>query len=115
MLGEPASWGCCSCAPCCVGFLKPWLWWFWATCAVIRWDLGAQGVQLVGFVLVGLPHPVIPNMGFSEYPHDALPVAVGVALVSYIDTTITGRAFAMRGGYRLDPNQELIALRVRRT
>ena len=39
-----------------------------------------------------------------------LPVAAGVALVSYVDTTITGRAFALRGGYRLDPNQELIAL-----
>ena len=39
-----------------------------------------------------------------------LPVALGVAVVSFVDTTITGRAFAMRGGYRLDPNQELIAL-----
>ena len=39
-----------------------------------------------------------------------LPIAAGVALVSYVDTTITGRAFAMKGGYRLDHNQELIAL-----
>ena len=39
-----------------------------------------------------------------------LPIAVGVALVSFVDTTITGRAFAMRDGYRLDHNQELIAL-----
>jgi sulfate permease, SulP family len=35
---------------------------------------------------------------------------LGVALVSFVDTTITGRAFSFKGGYRLDPNQELIAL-----
>ena len=80
-----------------------------ATRAVIRCDLAAQGVQLVGLVPAGLPHPVIPNVGFSDIL-TMLPVAVGVALVSYVDTTITGRAFATRGGYRLDPNQELIAL-----
>ena len=80
-----------------------------ATRAVLRWDLGAQGVQLVGLVPAGLPHPVIPHVGFGDIL-TMLPVAVGVALVSYVDTTITGRAFAVRGGYRLDPNQELIAL-----
>ena len=79
------------------------------TRAAIRFDLGAQGVQLVGLVPAGLPHPVIPHVGFSDIL-TMLPVAVGVALVSYVDTTITGRAFATRGGYRLDPNQELIAL-----
>ena len=79
------------------------------TRAAIRFDLAAQGVQLVGLVPAGLPHPVIPNVGFSDVL-TMLPVAVGVALVSYVDTTITGRAFATRGGYRLDPNQELIAL-----
>ena len=80
-----------------------------ATRAVLRWDLGAQGVQLIGLVPSGLPHPVIPHVGFGDIL-TMLPVAAGVALVSYVDTTITGRAFSLRGGYRLDPNQELIAL-----
>ena len=79
------------------------------TLAVARWDLGAQGVQLVGLVPAGLPQMIIPHVGFNDIL-TMLPVAAGVALVSYVDTTITGRAFAMRGGYRLDPNQELIAL-----
>ena len=56
----------------------------------------------------GLPHPD-PNVGLDDIL-TMLPVAVGVALVSYVDTTITGRAFAMRGGYSVDPNQELIAV-----
>ncbi len=80
-----------------------------ATLAVMKWDLGAQGVQVIGLVPAGLPQPVIPKVGFSDILN-MLPVAAGVALVSYVDTTITGRSFAMRGGYRLDPNQELIAL-----
>jgi SulP family sulfate permease len=80
-----------------------------ATLAVMKWDLGAQGVNLVGAVPAGLPHPLIPNVGFSDIL-TMLPVAAGVALVSFLDTSITGRAFAMRGGYRLEPNQELVAL-----
>ena len=82
-----------------------------ATLVVTHWDLGAQGVNLVGLVPAGLPHPVMPNVGFTDILA-MWPVAAGVALVSYLDTTMTGRAFAMRGRYRLEPNQELIALGV---
>jgi MFS superfamily sulfate permease-like transporter len=35
-----------------------------------------------------------------------------MALVSYFDTITTARAFAMKGGYRIDPNQDMIALGV---
>ena len=82
-----------------------------ATLVVTHWDLGAQGVNLVGLVPAGLPHPVMPKVGFTDILA-MWPVAAGVALVSYLDTTMTGRAFAMRGRYRLEPNQELIALGV---
>ena len=64
-----------------------------ATLAVMRWDLGAQGVKLVGMVPAGLPHPMLPNVGLNDIL-TMFPVALGVALVSYLDTTITGRAFA---------------------
>ena len=72
-----------------------------ATVAVIWWDLGDQGIELVGFRPAGLPHPALPPVSFTDILN-LLPIATGVALVSYVDTTITGRAFAMRGGYRLD-------------
>jgi MFS superfamily sulfate permease-like transporter len=36
--------------------------------------------------------------------------AVGIALVSFADTSVLSRTFAIRGGYRVDPNQELVAL-----
>ncbi len=80
-----------------------------ATVATIWWNLGSQGVELVGSIPAGLPHPLLPPVSFADAVQ-LLPIAAGVALVSYVDTTITGRAFAMRTGYRLDHNQELIAL-----
>ena len=36
--------------------------------------------------------------------------AVGIALVSFADTSVLSRTFALRGGYEVDPNQELVAL-----
>jgi sulfate permease, SulP family len=33
-----------------------------------------------------------------------------VLIVAYTDNVLTGRAFAVRGGYRIDANQELLAL-----
>jgi sulfate permease, SulP family len=80
-----------------------------ATLAVMRWNLQTKGILLVGLIPQGLPHPSLPAVGFSDIL-TMFPVALGVALVSFVDTTITGRAFAFKGGYRLDPNQELIAL-----
>jgi MFS superfamily sulfate permease-like transporter len=36
--------------------------------------------------------------------------AAGIALVSFADTSVLSRTFALRGGYEVDPNQELVAL-----
>ena len=80
-----------------------------ATTAVIWWNLGEHGIKLVGLVPAGLPHPELPIVSYADILN-LLPIATGVALVAFVDSTITGRAFAMKGGYRLDHNQELIAL-----
>jgi len=69
----------------------------------------ASGVSLVGLLPVGLPRLELPPVGFADIMA-LLPVAIGVTLVAYIDSTITGRFFAMRGRYRLEHNQEMIAL-----
>jgi MFS superfamily sulfate permease-like transporter len=39
-----------------------------------------------------------------------LPVAAGIALVGYSDNVLTARSVAARHGYRIDANQELLAL-----
>jgi sulfate permease, SulP family len=79
--------------------------------------LGAAGavalldldVAVVGEVPAGLPTPTLPDVGLSDLAALLLP-AVGVTVVAYTDNTLTSRAFADRGGYRIDQNQELLAL-----
>ncbi|MCK9375529.1 MAG: SulP family inorganic anion transporter [Syntrophobacterales bacterium] len=77
--------------------------------AVIWWDLGSLGIKTVGAVPAGLPWPALPKVSFEDILN-MLPFSVGLALVSYVDTAITARAFATKGRYRIAPNQELIAL-----
>ncbi len=80
-----------------------------AAVAVMWFGLENQGIKIVGSVPAGLPHPTLPQIKFSDVL-DLLPYSVGLALVSYIDCAVTVRAFAMKGRYRIAPNQELIAL-----
>jgi high affinity sulfate transporter 1 len=78
-----------------------------ATVAAVVLDLESKGVAVVGPIPAGLPSPQLPPVG--EYAGLLLP-AVGVLLVGYTDNVLTARAFAERGGYRIDANQELLAL-----
>ncbi|MFI5695348.1 SulP family inorganic anion transporter [Kribbella sp. NPDC051586] len=82
-----------------------------ALAALVTWaaDLGDKGVALVGAVPSGLPTPHLPSLSVHDVGLLALP-AVGVALVGYTDTVLTGRAFAGRGGGRIDPGRELLVL-----
>jgi sulfate permease, SulP family len=80
-----------------------------ATVAALWWNLEAHGIKLVGLVPAGLPSLDLPIVGFADIIN-LLPIATGIALVSFVDSTMTGRAFATKAGYRLDHNQELIAL-----
>jgi SulP family sulfate permease len=79
-----------------------------ATVAVVVFDLEKHGLTVVGTVTGGLPlRPEVPAL--SDLQQLLLP-ALGVLLVGYTDVVLTGRAFASRGGYDVDPNQELCAL-----
>ena len=72
-------------------------------------DLGAKGVELVGSVPSGLPRPSAPDISFADL-RDLLLPAVGVTVVAYTDNALDGRAFANRNRYRINTNQELLAL-----
>jgi SulP family sulfate permease len=78
-----------------------------ATVAVVVFNLQRHGLAVVGAVPRGLPTPALPDVGDLRY---LLLPAVGVLVVGYTDTVLTGRAFAVRGGYPVDANQELLAL-----
>ncbi|MFG1626393.1 SulP family inorganic anion transporter [Kribbella sp. NPDC049227] len=82
-----------------------------ALAALVTWaaGLGDKGVTLVGSVPSGLPVPRLPDISVADVGLLALP-ALGVALVGYTDTVLTGRAFASRGQERVDPDGELLVL-----
>jgi high affinity sulfate transporter 1 len=72
-------------------------------------DLGAQGVKLLGDVPRGLPVPSLPAV-LWENVVDLLPLALACFLLGAVETTAIGRMFAEKHGYRLNSNQEFLAL-----
>lgn len=80
-----------------------------ATAVTAAFSLRDKGVRVVGEVPPGLPAPDLPAVSAADLAALLLP-AVGVTVVSYSDNVLTARAFATRNGYRVDANQELLAL-----
>ena len=80
-----------------------------ATVVVALFGLESQGVAVVGDIPAAMPPLGLPAVDLA-----ALPVlagsALGVAIVAYTDVILTGRSFAARRGYEIDPNAELFAL-----
>jgi MFS superfamily sulfate permease-like transporter len=69
--------------------------------------LDGMGIQLVGKVQAGLPAFALPDLALVE---KLWPSALGIALMSFVETAAAGRAFALPGDPRPKANQELVAL-----
>lgn len=81
-----------------------------ATAAVFLFHLDRLGIAVIGEIPAGLPHFALPS-GFSlQQMSYLISTAIGIALVAYSDNVLTGRSFADRNRYRIDANQELLAL-----
>ncbi|MDJ0745690.1 MAG: solute carrier family 26 protein [Xenococcaceae cyanobacterium MO_167.B27] len=80
-----------------------------STVAVAIFNLDNRGVAVVGEIPAGLPHFVIPQMSIQDLS-SLIASAVGISLVGYSDNVLTARAFANRNNYKIDANQELLAL-----
>jgi high affinity sulfate transporter 1 len=80
-----------------------------ALIASVAFDLQARGVEILGPVRPGLPPVGIPTASVSELVALA-PGAIGIALLSFCDTALTGRNFASRRREHTDPDRELVAL-----
>ncbi len=72
--------------------------------------LDQRGVAVIGAIPAGLPSFALPAGVSTEHLKYLGATALGIALVGYSDNVLTARAFAARGGYRIDANQELLAL-----
>ncbi len=80
-----------------------------ALVATVALDLPARGVQVLGPVPSGLPPIALPLVSVDE-ALALLPGAIGIAILSFADTALTGRRFAEQGGEVTDPDRELLAL-----
>ncbi len=76
-------------------------WWF---------NLTAQGVQIVGYIPLGLPMPVVPPTDWLDI-RKLLPTAFIIAMVSFVESIAIARNMQNRHkDYKVRPNQELLAL-----
>ena len=82
-----------------------------STAVVAIFNLGDRGVAIVGEIPAGLPQFAIPQISVGDLT-SLVAAAVGISLVGYSDNVLTARAFANRNGYKIDANQELLALGV---
>ena len=78
------------------------------TVAVALFHLDQQGVAVVGEIPAGLPRFTMPQFS-TQFP-TLLASAFGIAIVGYSDNVLTARSFASRHHYKIDANQELLAL-----
>ena len=72
-------------------------------------DLAADGVAVVGDISGGLTTPGLPAVSLGDLTYLATGAA-GIMFLALAESLAAARAFANRHGYRIDPDQELIAL-----
>jgi len=81
-----------------------------ATIISSLFDLSHQaGISVIGVLPQGLPTLQIPKITPLDL-QTLLSSGLAIALVSFTDMSLLSRTFAIRGGYKVDRNQELIAL-----
>lgn len=79
------------------------------TLTVFLLGLDEGGVRIVGDVPAGLPSPELPLLG-TEVVRQLAPAALTIAVISYMESISTAKAFAARSRQRVLPNQELVAV-----
>jgi sulfate permease, SulP family len=72
-------------------------------------NLSSLGVQLVGYIPPGLPGVIIPDPNLIDI-NVLLTLAATVFLVSYIEGYLFAEEYAAKHRYKVDGNQELLAL-----
>ncbi|PAV91513.1 hypothetical protein WR25_14203 [Diploscapter pachys] len=65
------------------------------------------GVHVISDIPVGMPVPEIPRFDVMRY---LIGEAFSIAIVAFTVTVSMGKLFAKKHSYRIDPNQELLAL-----
>jgi high affinity sulfate transporter 1 len=72
-------------------------------------DLHDRGVEIIGEIPPGLAMPQVPDIVTSDV-RALLPLALGLFIVSFVESMSMGRMYQHKYGYKVDPEQELVAL-----
>jgi len=80
-----------------------------ATAVGVLLSLTDHGVASVGSIPAGLPTLTIPRPAAADWM-SLLPIALGITMVGYADNILTARSVGRRMHYRIEDNQELLAL-----
>lgn len=72
-------------------------------------NLSSHGVATIGHIPSGFPSVTVPRPALSDL-WVLIPSALGMLLVIYSEALGAATTFADKHGYRIDPNQEMIAL-----
>ncbi len=72
-------------------------------------DLHNRGLTVVGDIPRGLPSFSLVGFEITDLQM-LLPTILVISLISYIESVAVAKAIANKRGYRIDPNQELVAL-----
>ncbi len=83
-----------------------------ATLVSAELELGRSAqLAIAGSLPHGLPALRVPQVTLDDIMH-LLPGALIISLLSFADTSVLSRSLAQRGGYRVNQNQEMLALGV---
>jgi sulfate permease, SulP family len=72
-------------------------------------DPHALNIAIVGEIPLGFPKLTLPDVAFSEMKY-LIQGAAAVFMLAYVEGMSMARTFAAKHKYRIDPNQELLAL-----
>ena len=73
-------------------------------------DLAARGIAITGPIPSGLPAPQLPRLFDLNAVRLLLPLAFSVFMLSYVEGMSMARTFADKHHYKIDADQELLAL-----
>lgn len=79
------------------------------TWAAWQFDLGSQGVSLVGEVPSGIPQPTLPAFDIDLWLA-LLGSAALISLIGFVESVSVAQTLAAKRRQRIDPDQELIGL-----
>jgi SulP family sulfate permease len=71
--------------------------------------LGELGIKVVGQIPQRLPAFGLPDFSLRDF-QDLLPLAMACLLLAYVENISVVRTFALKHGYAIDANQELLAV-----